>query len=140
VSVKFTGPSQEVALQVTNWLYEFDGIYVVEIKKWHKHRTLPQNAMMWMWFDIMAKYFSRPGNKLESIDIHDIMVLNILGTEDKVIGKTVIKAQLKKTSDLDTAGMTNFLERVEFWAAEHGLILPVPMGSIYYEEKNRQTE
>lgn len=136
--VKFTGVAWEVAQKALNYLSDQEGDFQVDIKPYKEERSLDQNGLYWMWLTIMAKHFSRPGKKITKEDMHDMMRFKFLGLEDKVVGKTVIEGQLKSTKKLNTGEFSHYLNQIEMWCTDLGLILPVPMGSYYYELKNRQ--
>lgn len=94
-------------------------------------RSLGQHGLWWMWMTEMASHFSRKGNKFNKDDMHELMKHQFLGYEDKVIGKTEIKQQLKSTTQLTKAEMHELMEKVDMWSADHGCLLPKPEDSVY---------
>lgn len=97
-----------------------NGVYTVKITRKTKARTLPQNALMWMWFQCLADYSGQPKE-----DWRDYYALKFLGRE-VTVGRETIRVP-GHTSKLDSQRMTEFLNQVQADAAtEHGVTLPLP--------------
>lgn len=119
--VQWTRPLDFILQTIPN------GTYTVTIAKQVKHRTLPQNALMWMWFACISQETGQPLD-----DVHDTycalflsrIAINARGEEVRVY---------HGTSKLNTAEMTEFMDRVQADAAEMGIRLPQPTDE-YYEE------
>lgn len=95
------------------------------LKPFQSRRTLPMNAMLWVWHTHMAKHFSRKAGPFTPEDMHELMKHKFLGYENpRVIGKTEIPAQLKSTTRLSKGEMLEFMEKVDAWAADNGCLLP----------------
>ena len=101
-------------------------------------RTISQNALVHMWFGQMAKEFSLKGFPLTEKDAKRLMKHEFLGYEDVKIGSTVIEAQLRHTSDLDTGEMSDFMDKVDHWNVDKGVYLIKPVDSEYMKLKEAQ--
>lgn len=102
-----------------------ESYFQIKWKTWEKSRSLDQNSLYWMWLDRMAKHFSKQ-QKFTNEDMHDLMRHQFLGYEDKQISKTKIVSQLKSTTKLSTKEMSEYMTKVEAWAADNGCLLPRP--------------
>ena len=103
-----------------------NGEYTVKIVRKTKPRTIPQNALMWMWYKCME---DSTGQRKE--DFHDYYKAKFLARQ-VVIGRRRVTV-IGSTSDLNTLQMTEYLEKVKADAAvEFGIKLPLP------EDKNYQ--
>lgn len=121
-----------VVSDLLSWVGQWDFNHALVIKpgKYTNPRSLSQNALVHTWFNTMAKHFSK---KVE-VDAEQMKLLmknKFLGTEDVVVGSTVIEGQLKRTSKLTKGEMTFFMNQVHEWAADHGVNLPIPADSEY---------
>jgi hypothetical protein len=95
------------------------------------NRSLSQNALYWMWMGEMATHFASRGAEIDKDKAHDLMRHQHLGYEDIVINNTVINSQLKSTTKLTKGEMHDYMEKVDAWAADHGVLLPHPEDSEY---------
>lgn len=103
-----------------------DGSVVVVIKPAEDKRSLAQNALSWIWYGEMAK---ETGHSVQ--DIHDICCRQFLGVRviERFDGSTF--EALNTTRDLKVKPFTEYLERVDAWAAELGFLLSRPQ-DVYY--------
>lgn len=97
----------------------------VIIRPWKEKRSLDQNSLYWLWLRKMAKHFSKRETFTDE-DMHDLMRHQFLGYEDKQISKTKIVSQLKSTTKLNVKEMSEYMLKVESWAAQNGCLLPRP--------------
>lgn len=114
-------------------LIEAGVVAAVKIEEYSAPRSTRSNALMWMWFDELAKSFSRRGkDQYDKDQMHDLMCHKFLGMEpEKVVGMTTIPPRLKGTSKMSRAEMHHFMEQIEAWAADHGVLLTKPEDSEY---------
>ena len=114
------------------WLdeWDFESPLVIKPSKYTNPRSLSQNALLHTWFNAMAKHFSQKV-EVDADQMKLLMKSKFLGTEDVIVGKTVIEGQLKQTSKLTKGEMNYFMDRVHEWAADHGVNLPIPADSEY---------
>ena len=97
-----------------------NGEYNLTLTRKRTKRTVDQNALMWLWFSCIE---NETGTAKQ--DVHDYCcrafnyrVVEINGKQEKVAGGM---------SKLTTVTMTDFLNKVQAWAAsELGIILPNP--------------
>ncbi len=102
-----------------------NGTYELNINRKIEPRTLPQNALMWMWFACIERETGTDKN-----DVHDYYCKKFLrrricmnGEVDEVSGST---------SKLNTLQMKVFLDKVQAdAAAEFGINLPLPADKYY---------
>ena len=119
-------------------------------KNWTPKRSLPANALYWVWMGTLAKTFnerefkqsgSKPGNQAQSYDkddMHNICRHFCLGYETIQIRNTVIIGQLKSTAKLTRTEFCHYMEKVSAWSVDINIRLPYPVDSEYsrYLEQN----
>lgn len=104
-----------------------NGEYVVTLKRKSSPRTVSQNALMWMWLQCIEY---ETGNDKQ--DLHDWYCCRFLQREITLGGNTV--RVVGRTSALDTAEMTRFMNKIQAHAAtELGIMLPLPEDRYYNE-------
>ncbi len=100
---------------------------IIKVEEYSKPRSLSANRLYWAWLKEMATHFSKKGGKYSSEDMHDIMRHKFLGYEKpKKIGKTEISKQLKSTAKLSKSDFCYYMEQIDNWCVDHGLLLPKP--------------
>lgn len=104
------------------------------------NRSISQNNLFWMWMTEMAEHFASKGVENSTKDqMHDLMCHKFLGTITVTVGKTQI-TRLKSLRDLDKGDMLYFMQQMDEWSADHGLLLTHPEDSEYQrliEEQNQ---
>jgi hypothetical protein len=85
----------------------------------------------------MANHFSKKVDT-DAEQMKALMKLKFLGTEDIVVGHTMIPGQLKRTSNLDKGEMMRFMDDIYDWALDHGVTLTIPEDSEYMKLRRRQ--
>ena len=104
-----------------------NGRYKLKIERYSEKRTMPQNALMWMWFACIERETGT-----DKQDVHDYYCSMFLKRESVVNGKGV--TVIGGTSKLNTLQMTDFMNKVKADAAtEFGITLPLPE-DMYYSE------
>jgi hypothetical protein len=95
-----------------SWVDQWDFNHALVIKpgKYTNPRSLSQNALVHTWFNTMAKHFSKKV-EVDADQMKLLMKNKFLGTEDVVVGSTVIEGQLKRTSKLTKGEMTYFMNQ-----------------------------
>ncbi len=90
---------------------------------------------MWMTYMIekFAKYLDGKTVAEREDNMHDLLRHLLLGYEEKTIGQTVLKPQLKSTCDkcMNSTEFCYFMSKVDAWAVDHGLQLPRPEDNEY---------
>ena len=104
-----------------------NGSYRVKLERYTAPRTLPQNALMWLWFTCIERETGT-----DKQDIHDYYCNLFLRRTSYIKGKETVIAG--STSKLNTVQMTDFLNKVQAdAAAELGITLPLPEDRYYSE-------
>ncbi len=107
-----------------------DKPWSVDIKPYKKNRSLSQNKMYWLWITCIGDSIG-----YERDELHAIMADKFLPDEIVEYGGKQIKKD-KSTSRLNTKEFTEYLEKIDrFAAAELGIVLPSP-DDLYYEAMN----
>lgn len=102
-------------------------------------RSLSQNALFHIWARELAVYFVGRGSNPETTTEENMKLYckqQFLGFEDIIVGKTVIPAQLRKTSKLDKGEMYHFMDKIYHWGIEVGCVLSLPDDSEFVKLRN----
>ena len=105
--------------------FNIDEPLQVEIKPYKPKRKLSQNNLYWSWLTTLAKHFSKKAPPYHAEQMHDLMRHKFLGYENQIIGSTEIKGQLISTASLESPAMSEYMTKIEAWAADMGCLLPV---------------
>ncbi|MCK5604496.1 hypothetical protein KAR91_21580 [Candidatus Pacearchaeota archaeon] len=104
-----------------------DKPWSVDIKPYKKNRSLSQNKLYFLWLNTIGNDIGYTTDEL-----HAIMADKFLPDEIVEYGGKQIKKD-KSTSRLNTKEFTEYLEKIDrFAAAELGIVLPSPE-DLYYE-------
>lgn len=117
--------------------WDFSTPLALQPKQYKNPRSLTQNALLHKWFGEMASHFSKKVDT-DAEQMKALMKLKFLGTEDIVVGHTVIPGQLKRTSKLDKGEMMRFMDDIYDWALDHGVTLTIPEDSEYMKLRRQQ--
>ena len=93
----------------------------VEIKIWTKNRTLPQNALMWKWIQIIGDDLG-----YTSEELHEAFKSKFLGIEKR---KTIFGKEyetLNSTTELTTKEFSEYMDKIQAFAMMHDITLPQP--------------
>lgn len=104
---------------------------VVNYEPYVDPRTRSQNSLYWQWLGEMATYFSEGMQQFDKDDMHDLMRHKFLGYEDRTLGNTTIRDQLRSTTRLKKLEMSEYMHQIEVWAMEHDCRLTVPHQNEY---------
>ena len=123
--------SQSIRSTLDMWLNTIsNGDYVMTVERVQKPRSNPQNALMWVWFTIIAQAWSEAmGRQFTRENVHDAYCQLFLPV-------TMPNGQNLpvSTSKLSTEEMTDFLNKVQADAeTEYGIQLPNPDDALYYQ-------
>ncbi len=104
-----------------------DKQWQMELKPYRKNRSRAQNKLYWKWITCIGDEIG-----YESDELHAIMADKFLPDEVVEYGGKQIKKD-KSTSRLNTKEFTEYLEKIDrFAAAELGIVLPSP-SDLYFE-------
>jgi hypothetical protein len=140
--IKEKGKVEKTLGHFKTWVeesWDFSSPLVIQPKPYRNPRSYSQNALLHKWFDTMANHFSKKVDT-NAEEMKALMKYKFLGVEDVVVGKTVIKDQLKSTAKLTKGEMMHFMDSVYDWAADHGVLLPIPENSEYKYLRGSQNE
>jgi len=116
---------------ISNLKINKDELFEVVVKQHKSKRSLNQNALYWKWLGLMAKHFSAKHGTFTNDHMHKLMRHKFLGYEDELIGNTEIKGQLKSTKELNAQGMSKYMQEINSWSCDLGLLLPSPTDAEY---------
>lgn len=92
----------------------------IDVQTQTSRRSLNQNALMWMWFTLIAQY---TGHTPEEIHI---IVKGLYCPKKTLIIKNKTYTLPKGTSELTKGEMVEVMLHIEAMAADLGVILPSP--------------
>lgn len=97
-----------------------NGEYVLTVTQRREHRSLSQNALMWLWLKCIAE---ETGNDEKALYNH--FCGRFLAYTDETFGDGITCC--RTSSQLDTAQFSAFLDKIQgFAATELGITLPDP--------------
>lgn len=104
-----------------------NGEYTVKIIRKTRPRTLPQNSLMWLWFQCLEDETGQPKD-----DFHEYYKYKFLGRQ-LTVGNKVTKVA-GSTKYLSTLQMSEYMEKIKAdVAVEFGISLPLPE-DLYYQD------
>ena len=106
-----------------------------KLEPYSSTRTISQNSLFHMWMGEMSNHFSTK-IPVTPEKMKLLMKNEFLGTEDVIVGKTVIEKQLRSTSSLSKGEMHVFMEQVFHWGLDHGVTLTNPKNSEFARARN----
>jgi hypothetical protein len=103
--------------------------YTVEIKVRREKRTIPQNRLYWLWLTCLM---DETGEHKDNL--HEYFKQYYLGTTERTVFDRYTITVPASTTGLDTLQFTNYLNRIEqFAAGELGIVLPRPEDEVWAE-------
>jgi len=104
-------------------------VWEVVIRKHQKKRTTSQNALMWQWYTILGNEFGCTKDEM-----HDILrekflpwrEVEVAGIRYKILTST-------SANEFATVMESEYLNQIDRFAAEQGILLPHP-GDDYYDD------
>ncbi|MDE9443904.1 recombination protein NinB [Xenorhabdus bovienii] len=118
----------------------------ISIKPYKPKRSLSQNALSHVWYKQISDYLIAKGRDWCSESwVKNSLKATYLGFEeveytDFITGEVITKQELRHTSELDKGDMHYYMNQVEAWCAQFGLILKTPEDSEYMKLKRRQEQ
>lgn len=106
-------------------------------------RSLNQNALYWMWVDRVAGHFTDKNQRNYSKDYfhvrfrHKWLGYSALTFDEDA--SFIIADQLRSTTSLDKGEFHRYLEQIDAWCSDVGLLLPYPDHSEYAKLKEAST-
>ena len=115
----------------------------VSVKKYVQRQSRSQQNLFWEWMEYMVKlrYDVTEVTERQKQKMHNLMCHKFLGTvEEEIEGEHVVTLRtLTYPERLDTGEMARFMTKIESWAAELGIYLPIP-GSNEYSKYREATQ
>ena len=98
---------------------------IIEIKQNLDSRSTKQNRLYWQWIKVMTE------TGYTKDEMHSILRDKFLGYEE-VTTKTNVIRVLRSTTDLKVGEFKDYLEQIDIFASEYGIVLPRPE-DLYFE-------
>ena len=113
--------------------WNFSTRLVLRYEPWTEPRSKSQLGLYRIWLRHMADFFSTKGGQYTDDDMHDLCRHKFLGYEDRKIGHTEIRSQLKSTAagKIGKQEMSEYMHQIETWCTELGCYLPYPEDNEY---------
>ena len=105
-------------------------MYKVSVTLHRDRRSLPQNSLYWLWLNCIS---AETGNDVDAL--HDYFKDRFLSRKVEIFGDECSVGT--STTKLNTAEFTAFLDKVQQFAANEGIILPNPE-DLYFEQFYQQ--
>ena len=99
---------------------------VIEIKQDKDNRSTKQNRLYWEWINVLG---TETGYTKD--EMHTILRDKFLGYNE-VTTKTEVIKELRSTTKLKVGEMKDYLEQIDIFASEYGIVLMRP-DDLYYE-------
>lgn len=112
---------------------------VVSLKEQKRRRSNNQNAYYWgVVVAAVTEMFRDAGNYVDAEDVHEFLKLRVgkLGQVFVTPDGEVLKG-LGSTAKLSTQEFEVYLEQVRVWAAQFGVVIPVPNEELEQEPDRR---
>lgn len=101
---------------------------ILTVREQKRRRSLNQNAYYWgVVVEMVTGMFREAGNNVNPEEVHEFLKLRV-GKLSRVMVTPhgeVVKS-LASTTSLSTQEFEVYLEKVRAWAAEFGLVIPLP--------------
>ena len=99
--------------------------YEVVVKRKTKRRTLRQNSLYWLYITALADW---TGNDKD--DLHEYFADKFLPHVDAEVFDKMVTKRIS-TTELDTAGFSQYIERMLIEAAHQGYPMPSPENPLF---------
>ncbi len=124
--MKYHIANPEASAHVQHIIRNLDSekVWIVEIKKKTKARSLSQNALYWRWMNEIASLVS-DHTGYEKDEVHELFKKQFLEPKEVEIGGMGI--YIYSTKNLTTKQMADYMDRIDrFCISELGIGLPIP--------------
>lgn len=132
--IKLTTGSFHWTVDELKKLIESGKAYRLTAVEWRDKRSLSQNAMYWAWLDEINKQnpLRVDGSTIQGRELwHEVFKKFYCPEKQITNGKTVLS--IKSTKMLDVGEMTFYLNKIEGWCMDRGVMLSIPESSEYYQ-------
>ena len=117
-----------------------DKTYQVNVSEWRECRSLSQNSLYWKWMAEIDKQAPLiiEGTKVAGSELwHEVFKKYYCTVKKATNGIKFMK--ITSTKMLDVGEMTFYLNRIEQFCIERGIMLTIPESSEYYKLMESQT-
>ena len=114
------------------------GKYRVTIKKWREKRSVDQNSLYWKWLTEISKCVPVADTYYNTETWHEYFKKYFCPV--KIIPLPVGQTSTRSTKLLDVGEMHFYLNKIEQWAIDKMLVLPMPDDNEYSKLKKEQVE
>lgn len=111
------------------------GRYRVTIKKWREKRSVDQNSLYWKWLTEIANTTEVGGSYYDSETWHCYFKRYFCPV--KVVNLPVGQTSERSTKRLDVGEMHFYLNKIEQWAIDKMIVLPMPDDNEYQKLKDK---
>ena len=117
-----------------------------EITVKESRRKLSQNALFHVWVSQISRHLTAKGKAYCTPEwVKRQLKGSFLGTESiesvcLLTGDKSVTEEVRSSSKLDKGEFNFFLNRIQEWSVDTGLILSAPIDSTYTELNNRQVQ
>ena len=109
----------------------------VNVVGWREKRSLSQNALYWVWLDVISSEL-KPNDQQHKDEVwHEYFKQYFCPAKSITMpaGKDLV---VKSTKLLDVGEMCHYMTQIHNWAAGHMFVLPVPENSEYKQNLDKQ--
>ncbi|UKH48610.1 hypothetical protein [Vibrio phage vB_ValP_FGH] len=120
--------------ELTKLLKSTNKSYRVSVVEWREKRSLSQNALYWKWLTEIDQQnpLKVDGSKIQGNELwHEVFKKYYCPTKNITNGGNTLP--VKSTKMLDVGEMTFYLNRIEQWCIDRGIVLTIPETSEYYQ-------
>ena len=112
-----------VLSMLSNFLIKPDDDYELIFRRRVYKRSNEQNRRYWAILQELAEQCDVKGQKFAAETWHEYFKGRFIGNEDLALpnGKTLLRPI--STTTLDKAAFTIYMQEIEVWAAQHGILL-----------------
>lgn len=115
-----------------------DKVYRVSIKEWRERRSLDQNSLYWKWLSEIDKqsHLKVDSGNIKGSELwHEVFKKYYCPVKNITNGENSLP--VKSTKMLDVGEMTYYLNKIENWCIDRGIILTIPDSSEYSQLMRR---
>lgn len=111
------------------------------VVEWREKRSLSQNALYWKWLTEIDQQnpLKVDGSKIQGNELwHEVFKKYYCPVKNITNGENTLP--VKSTKMLDVGEMTFYLNRIEQWCIDRGIVLTIPETSEYYQLMQSQIQ
>ena len=109
----------------------------VNVVGWREKRSLSQNALYWVWLDVISSEL-KPSDQQHKDEVWHEYFKQYFCPAKSITMPAGKDLTVKSTKLLDVGEMCHYMTQIHNWAAGHMLVLPVPDNSEYKQNLDKQ--